>query len=60
MAYKKELVKSKLSYIDTFDQEGPAMISAMRYLTLGVFEYIEITSVIDVDKKIKYTECIMR
>ena len=36
------------------------MISAMRYLTLGVFENIEITSVIDVDKEIKYTECIMR
>ena len=42
-----------------FEHEIPAVISTMRDLTVGVFEHIEINSVIDVDKKIKYTEIIL-
>ena len=52
---KKNFIKSKLPYINKFDYEGPSVISAMRDLTVGVFEYIEITPKMDVYKRIKYT-----
>ena len=48
-AYKQTLLKRKLSYIDTFDHEGPAVVSAMRKLTSGVFDPLEINYGIDVD-----------
>ena len=36
------------------------MIIAMCDLTLGVFENLDITSIIDVDVRIKYTERILK
>ena len=36
------------------------MIHTMRDLTVGVFKHLEITSKTDVDKRINYTECILR
>ena len=36
------------------------MISKMLYLSVGVFEYIEITPVMDIDLRIKYTESILQ
>ena len=53
-AAKQNLVKRKLLFIDTFNQEGSAFISAMRNLTVGVFEHLDITSVIDIYLRIKY------
>ena len=43
VASKQNLVKRKFPYIDTFDHEGPAVVSAMRELDVGVFEHLEIT-----------------
>ena len=43
-----------------FDHEVPAVISAMRDITVGVFENIEITSVMDVYARIKYMKRILR
>ena len=40
--------------------EGPTVIRAMRDITVGVFEHIEITYNMDVDKIIEYMECILR
>ena len=35
-----------------FDHEIPSVVRAMRDLTVGVFEHLEITSDIDFDKKV--------
>ena len=42
-AYKKNLAKRKLPYIDMFDYEGPVVNSAMCNLTVRVFEHLKIT-----------------
>ena len=51
----KTLVKGKFPWIDTFDHMGSTVINAMCDLTVGVFEYLEITSKIHLDLRIKYT-----
>ena len=53
-AYKQNFVKRKFSYINTFDHEGPAVVSAMHNLTSGVFEHPEITSPIYVYQRVMY------
>ena len=57
---KQNLVKRKFPYIDMFEHEGPKFISAMRNLTVGVFEHLNITSTIDVYKMLFYTQRILR
>ena len=37
---KQNLVKRKFPYIDTFNHEVPVVISAMRDLTVGVFDHL--------------------
>ena len=54
MASKQNLVKRQFPYIDTFDQEEPVVINAMRDLTVGVFEHLDITSPMDVEKRLAY------
>ena len=56
---KKHKTKN-LPYIDTFNHEGTAVIHNMRKITGRVFEHLEITSDMDVDKSIKYTQRILR
>ena len=58
-SFNQNLIKRKLSYIDMFDHEGPAVICAIRDLTVGVFKHIEIISYLDIDKRIKYTKHIL-
>ena len=41
---KQNLVKRKCPCIDMFDHEGPVVVRAMRNLTSGVFNHLEITS----------------
>ena len=36
------------------------MISVMRDLTVGVFEHLDITSILDIDIRIRYMERILR
>ena len=60
MVSNKYLVKRKFPYIDTFNHEGPKVISVMRNLTTGVFEHLEITSHMDVDQRVAYTKRILR
>ena len=43
-----------------FNHEGPVFIRAMRDITVRVFERLNITSPMDVDKRIVYTEHILR
>ena len=43
-----------------FDHEGSAVISAMRNVTVKVFEHLKITSPMDVEKRIAYTQRILR
>ena len=43
-----------------FDHEGPAVVSAMRNLTAGVFEHLEINSPMDVDNILSYMQRILR
>ena len=59
MASKQNLVKRKFPYINTFDHGGPAVASAMRDLTIGVFEYLEITSHMELDQRISYTQIVL-
>ena len=60
MASKKNLLKRKLYYINLFDHEVLAGVSAMLDLTSRVFERLETTSNIDVDKRVAYMQCILR
>ena len=46
--------------MDTFDHEGPVSIGAILDVTVGVFEHLEITSPVDVDRRISYTKRILR
>ena len=57
---KQNLVKRQFPYIDTFDHEGPVVINAIRNLTVGVSEYLEIISPSDVDKRLAYTQHTLR
>ena len=57
---KKNLVKRQFLYTHTFDHEVPVFINAMRDLTFGVFEHLEIISPTDVDKSLAYTQRILR
>ena len=59
-ASKQNLGKRNFSFIDMFDHEGPAVINAMRDLTVGAFEHLEITSKLDLYIRIKYMERILR
>ena len=43
-----------------FDHEGPAVISVMHNLTVKVFEHLNITSPMDVKKRLAYTQRILR
>ena len=43
-----------------FDREELAVVSAMRSLTSGVFDHLEITSPMDADQRIAYTQRILR
>ena len=56
----QNLVKRQFPYINTFDHEGPVVISAMRNLTVGVFEHLKITSPMYVEKSLSYTQRILR
>ena len=38
--YNQNIVQRKFPYIGMFDHEGPALVSAMRNITVGVFEHI--------------------
>ena len=58
-ASKKKLVRRNTPYINLFGHEAPYLISAMRDLMVVLFEHIEITSIMDLDLKIKYTKKIL-
>ena len=42
-----------------FDHEGSTVVSAMRNLTVGVFENLDITSPMDMDKRVAYMQRIL-
>ena len=60
MVCKKNLVKRKFPYIDTIDHEVSTVVSAMRDLTVGVFEHFDITSLMYIYQMVAYTQCILR
>ena len=60
MVSKENLVKRKLSYIDTLDHEGTAVVSAMLNLAIRVFEHLEITSTMYLYQRVSYTQLILR
>ena len=57
---KQNHVKRKFPYINTFDHEGPAGVSTMRNITIGVFEHLKTTSPMLVDQRISYMQHILR
>ena len=59
-ASKQKLVKKQFPYIDTFDHKGPVIIDAMRNITTGVVEQLDITSPMFVDKRLANTQRILR
>ena len=60
MEFKQNLIKIKFPYINTFNHEGPSVIRAMRYITVGVFQHLDITYNFYIDKGIEYTQSILR
>ena len=57
---KQNLVKRKFPYIYIFYYDEPVVISTMRDITARVFDHLEITSHMDVDKRLAYTQRIIR
>ena len=53
-------MKRQFSYINIFDHEGPVVISLMFNITGGVFEHLEITSPMDVEKMLSFTQRILK
>ena len=43
-----------------FNNEGPVVVLAMSNLTVRVFEHLETTSNLDIDKRINYKQIILR
>ena len=60
MAYKQKLVNRKFTYINKFDHEGPGVVRAINSLTIGVFEKLDITSPMDVKKRVSHTQRILK
>ena len=58
-ATKKNFVKRKFPYIDTFDNQGTTMVHVMHNVAVGVFEHLDTTYPMDVDKRIEYTHHIL-
>ena len=58
--YKQNLVTRKLPFVKVFNHEGTVVIDAMRDQTVGVFGHLDITSKLDLDIGITYTERILR
>ena len=52
----QNLTKRHFPYIGMFDHEGPVVINEMRYLTVGVFEHLEVIFPTDVYKRLAYTK----
>ena len=59
MVSKKKLMKRKFPYINMFDHEGPTIVRSMRNLTVGVFENLDITSPMDMYRRVAYTQSIL-
>ena len=59
-ATKKNLVKKKFPFIDTFNNTGLTVVRVMHDLTVRLFEHQETTSPTDSDQRIAYTEWIIR
>ena len=51
-SYKKNLVKRKFPYIDTFNHERPTVVGVMRDRNVVVFEHLYITYPMDSYKRI--------
>ena len=43
-----------------FDHEGPTLVGVMCDRNVVVFEHLEITSPMDVDKRIAYMQCVLK
>ena len=57
---KKNLVKRKLTCINTFDHQGTAVVRVMHDITRKLFEQLDIISTLDVYKRVNYTQIILR
>ena len=53
-------MKRKFPYINTFYYEVPTVICTIRDLTIGVFERLYISCPLYVDKRLAYTQRILR
>ena len=60
MASKQNLIKRNVPFIDRFDHQGPAVIHKKHDLTVGVLKNLDITSDMEIDKRINYTHIILR
>ena len=59
-AYNKSLIKSNFPWINIFNHEVPVIINAMRDITVGLFEHLEIPPKLDLYLSNKYTNRILR
>ena len=59
-ASKQNLIKMQSPYINTFYHEGSVVIIAMYNLTVNLFEHLDITYPMDVNKRIAYIQRILR
>ena len=60
MVTKQNFFKRKFAYINTFDHQLLTVVLAMRDLTSGSFEHLEIPSPPDADKIVRYTQRLLR
>ena len=59
-AYKQNLINMQSPFINTFYHKGSVVIIAMCNLTVNVFEHLDITYPMDVNKRIAYIQSILR
>ena len=50
----------KYPYINKFDHTGHSVLHTLKDLPSGVFEHLEIASLLDVDKTVNYMQHILR
>ena len=59
-ASKQNIVNRKFLYIDMSNHDVHASVNAVHDLTSGVFDHLEITSPMDMDQRVSYTQHILR
>ena len=57
---RKELVKKVLTADIDFEHEGPTIVNTMNELIVGIFDHVNITSILYIGERFKYIKLILK